>query len=45
MEGPEIKFAEAVLDNTLSLVATLCTTDEVLAVWRDRIGPQISQHG
>ena len=38
-------YAEAVLDNTLSLVATLCTTDEVLAVWRDRIGPQISQHG
>ena len=26
-------YAEAVLDNTLSLVATVPTTDEVLAVW------------
>ena len=28
-------YAEAVLDNTLSLVATLCTTDDVLAAWKD----------
>jgi len=27
------EYAEAVLDNTLSLVATLCTTDDVLAAW------------
>lgn len=26
-------YAEAVLDNTLSLVTTLCTTDAVLAAW------------
>lgn len=26
-------YAEAVLDNTLSLVATLCTTDELLDIW------------
>jgi len=28
-------YAEAVLDNTLSLVATLCRTDDVLAAWRE----------
>lgn len=26
-------YAEAVLDNTLSLVATLCTTDELVDIW------------
>lgn len=26
-------YAESVLDNTLSLIATLCTTDDVLAAW------------
>lgn len=31
-------YAEAVLDNTLSLIATLCTTDDVLAAW-DRAAP------
>ena len=27
------EYAEAVLDNTISLLATLPTTDEVLAAW------------
>lgn len=26
-------YAEAVLDNTISLLATLCTTDDILEVW------------
>jgi hypothetical protein len=29
-------YAAAVVANTLSLVATLTTTDAVLAAWRDR---------
>lgn len=31
--GIPVEYAEAVLDNTLSLIATLPTTDDVLAVW------------
>src|SRR4051794_27117928 len=31
--GVPESYAEAVIDNTLSLVATLCTTDDVLAAW------------
>ena len=27
------EYAEAVIDNTLSLVATVTTTDDVLAAW------------
>lgn len=32
--GVPVGYAEAVLEHTLSLVATVTTTDEVLAVWR-----------
>ena len=31
--GIPVEYAEAVLDNTLSLIATLPSTDDVLAVW------------
>ena len=31
--GIPVEYAEAVLDNTLSLIATLPATDDVLAVW------------
>lgn len=31
--GVPADYADAVLDNTLSLVATLCTTDDVVAAW------------
>ena len=34
--GVPESYAEAVVTNTLSLVATLTTTEAVLAVWRDR---------
>lgn len=32
--GIPVEYAEAVLDNTLSLIATLPSTDDVLAVWQ-----------
>jgi nicotinamidase-related amidase len=32
--GIPAEYADAVLENTLSLVATLTTTAEVTAVWR-----------
>jgi biuret amidohydrolase len=31
--GVPVDYAEAVLDNTLALVASLPSTDEVLAAW------------
>jgi nicotinamidase-related amidase len=31
-------YADAVIDNTLSLIATVVTTDEVIAAWRDAAG-------
>lgn len=31
--GVPLEYGEAVLDNTLAVVATLCRTDEVLDVW------------
>jgi hypothetical protein len=32
--GVPLEYAQAVLDNTLNLVATLTTTDEVVAAWK-----------
>jgi biuret amidohydrolase len=32
--GVPADYADAVIDNTLSLVATITTTDNVLAAWR-----------
>ena len=32
--GVPAEYAQAVMDNTLALVATLTTTDEILAAWR-----------
>jgi nicotinamidase-related amidase len=33
--GVPADYAEAVIDNTLSLVATISTTDAVLGAWTD----------
>lgn len=32
--GVPVAYADEVVDRTLSLLATVCTTDEVVAVWR-----------
>jgi nicotinamidase-related amidase len=32
--GVPAEYANAVIDNTLSLIATITTTDDVLAAWR-----------
>ncbi len=32
--GIPADYADAVIDNTLSLLATITTTDELLAAWR-----------
>ena len=32
--GVPVGYADAVIDNTLSLIATISTTDDVLAAWR-----------
>jgi len=34
--GVPVDYADAVIDNTLSLVATITTTDEIVAAWRSR---------
>jgi len=34
--GVPVDYAQAVLDNTLALVATLTTTEAVLEAWRAR---------
>ena len=33
--GVPREYADAVLDNSLSLIATLTTCDEILAAWAD----------
>ena len=34
--GVPADYADAVIDNTLSLLATVTTTDDVIAAWKDR---------
>ena len=34
--GVPADYADAVIDNTLSLLATVCTTDDVVAAWESR---------
>ena len=34
--GVPVDYTDAVIDNTLSLVATITTTDEIVAAWRSR---------
>jgi nicotinamidase-related amidase len=34
--GVPAGYADAVIDNTLSLLATVCTTDDVVAAWESR---------
>ena len=36
MAGVPADYAQAVIDNTLALVATITTTDEIVAAWRRR---------
>jgi nicotinamidase-related amidase len=38
VSGYPREYAEAVIDNTLSLLTTVTTTDAVVAAWRDRSG-------
>jgi hypothetical protein len=38
VSGYPREYAEAVIDNTLSLLTTVTTTDAVVAAWRDRGG-------
>jgi nicotinamidase-related amidase len=34
--GVPAEYAQAVVDNSLSLIATIVTSADVLAAWRDR---------
>jgi nicotinamidase-related amidase len=33
--GVPVEYADAVIDNTLSLLATVTTVDELVAIWKD----------
>jgi nicotinamidase-related amidase len=34
--GVPPEYADSVIDNTLSLLATVCTTDDVVSAWESR---------